>query len=83
VIPDAKLTAGVKGTGTVIARTDATGIYKVPGFGKHILPQQRDDLMQQGRLQTNANSQAPAADENARHRSRDRMQDAARREITS
>jgi hypothetical protein len=38
VIPDAKVTAEIKGIGSVIARTDATGIYKLPGFGTHILP---------------------------------------------
>jgi len=38
VIPDAKVTAEIKGLGAVIARTDATGIYKLPGFGTHISP---------------------------------------------
>ncbi|HEY2986212.1 MAG TPA: carboxypeptidase-like regulatory domain-containing protein [Candidatus Binatia bacterium] len=38
VIPDAKVTADIKGRGTVVARTDATGIYKLPGFGKQITP---------------------------------------------
>lgn len=38
VIPDAKVTAEVKGRGTVITRSDATGIYKLPGFGKQVPP---------------------------------------------
>ncbi len=38
VVPDAKVTAEVKGRGTVVARTDATGIYKLPGFGKQVPP---------------------------------------------
>ena len=38
MISDAKVTAEIKGVGAVIARTDATGIYKLPGFGKHIQP---------------------------------------------
>jgi hypothetical protein len=37
-IPDAKVTAEIRGIGAVIARTDAAGIYKLPGFGKHITP---------------------------------------------
>ena len=35
-IRDAKVTAEIKGLGSVVARTDATGIYKLPGFGKNI-----------------------------------------------
>ena len=35
-IRDAKVTADIKGLGSVIARTDATGVYKLPGFGKNI-----------------------------------------------
>ncbi len=38
VIPDAKVTAEIKGLGAVIARTDATGSYKLPGFGTRISP---------------------------------------------
>jgi hypothetical protein len=37
-IPDAKITAEIKGKGSVIARTNATGAYKLPGFGKEIPP---------------------------------------------
>lgn len=37
-IPDAKVTAGVKGRGGVVTRTDLLGTYKVPGFGKDIDP---------------------------------------------
>lgn len=39
-IRDAKVTADIKGLGAVIARTDATGVYKLPGFGKGITPSQ-------------------------------------------
>lgn len=35
-VRDAKVTAEIKGLGSVVARTDATGIYKLPGFGKNI-----------------------------------------------
>jgi hypothetical protein len=35
-IRDAKVTAEIKGLGSVVARTDATGVYKLPGFGKNI-----------------------------------------------
>jgi Carboxypeptidase regulatory-like domain len=38
VIPDAKVTAEVKGRGLVITRTNATGAYKLPGFGKEVTP---------------------------------------------
>jgi hypothetical protein len=37
-IRDAKVTADIKGLGQVITRTDATGVYKLPGFGKEITP---------------------------------------------
>jgi hypothetical protein len=37
-IRDAKVTAEIQGLGQVIARTDATGVYKLPGFGKDITP---------------------------------------------
>ena len=37
-IPDAKVTAVIKGKGSVIARTNATGAYKLPGFGKEVAP---------------------------------------------
>jgi hypothetical protein len=34
IIPDARVMAEIKGRGSVITRTDATGLYKLPGFGK-------------------------------------------------
>lgn len=37
-IRDAKVTAQIKGLGNVIARTNATGAYRMPGFGKEIPP---------------------------------------------
>ena len=37
-IADAKVTAEIKGRGTVITRTNGTGIYKLPGFGKEVTP---------------------------------------------
>lgn len=37
-IPDAKVTAEIKGRGSVITRTNGTGAYKLPGFGKEITP---------------------------------------------
>jgi hypothetical protein len=38
IIPDAKVTAEIKGRGTVITRSDKVGTYKLPGFGKEIDP---------------------------------------------
>jgi hypothetical protein len=35
-IADAKVTAEIKGRGAVIARTNSTGVYLIPGFGKEI-----------------------------------------------
>jgi hypothetical protein len=37
-IADAKITAEIKGKGSVITRTNATGAYKLPGFGKDVPP---------------------------------------------
>ncbi len=37
-VPDAKVTAEIKGRGTVVARSNATGFYKIPGFGKEVAP---------------------------------------------
>jgi len=38
IIPDAKVTAEIKGRGSVITRTDKLGTYKLPGFGTQISP---------------------------------------------
>jgi hypothetical protein len=35
-VGDAKVTAEIKGRGSVIARSNAAGYYKIPGFGKDI-----------------------------------------------
>ena len=35
-IRDARVTAEIKGLGSVVTRTDATGVYKLPGFGKSV-----------------------------------------------
>jgi len=35
-VPDAKVTAEIKGRGSVITRTNGAGIYKLPGFGKEV-----------------------------------------------
>ena len=35
-VQDAKVTAEIKGRGSVITRTNGAGIYKLPGFGKEI-----------------------------------------------
>jgi hypothetical protein len=37
-VRDAKVMADIKGLGQVVTRTDATGVYKLPGFGKEIPP---------------------------------------------
>ena len=38
IIPDAKVTAEIKGLGSVVTRSDKLGTYKFPGFGKQISP---------------------------------------------
>ena len=38
IVPDAKVTAEIKGRGSVITRSDKVGTYKLPGFGKDIDP---------------------------------------------
>jgi hypothetical protein len=38
VVRDARITAQIKGLGAVIARSDATGVYKLPSFGKNVTP---------------------------------------------
>jgi hypothetical protein len=38
IVADAKVTAEIKGLGSVVTRTDKMGAYKMPGFGKHISP---------------------------------------------
>ena len=38
LVGDAKVTAELKGKGSVIARTDILGVYKIPGFGKNTNP---------------------------------------------
>ena len=37
-IGDAKVTAEVKGRPSIVARTNAAGFYRIPGFGKDISP---------------------------------------------
>ena len=38
IVPDAKVTAEIKGRGSVVTRSDKVGTYKLPGFGKEIDP---------------------------------------------
>jgi hypothetical protein len=38
IIPDAKVVAEIKGLGSVVTRTDKMGAHRMPGFGKHIPP---------------------------------------------
>ena len=38
IVSDAKVTAEIKGLGSVVTRSDKLGTYKLPGFGKHISP---------------------------------------------
>lgn len=35
-VRDAKVTANIKGLGSVVTKSDATGVYKFPGFGKNV-----------------------------------------------
>ena len=37
-IRDAKVTADIKGRPSIVARTNAAGAYRIPGFGKEISP---------------------------------------------
>jgi hypothetical protein len=37
-IRDAKVTADIKGRPSIVARTNAAGAYRIPGFGKDIAP---------------------------------------------
>jgi hypothetical protein len=41
-IADAKVTAELKNRGALVTRTDIMGVYKIPGFGKDINP---DDVI--------------------------------------
>jgi hypothetical protein len=38
IVPDAKVTADVKGLGSIVSRSDRLGTYKMPALGKHISP---------------------------------------------
>ena len=38
IVSDAKVTAEIKGRGSVVTRSDKVGIYKLPGSGKEIDP---------------------------------------------
>src|SRR5579862_1907934 len=37
-VPDAKVTAELKDRGALVTRTDIMGVYKIPGFGQDINP---------------------------------------------
>jgi hypothetical protein len=37
-IPDAKVTAELKDRGALVTRTDIMGVYKIPGFGQDVNP---------------------------------------------
>jgi hypothetical protein len=41
-VADAKVTAALKDRGALVTRTDIMGVYKIPGFGKDIDP---DDVV--------------------------------------
>ncbi|MGA8613008.1 MAG: hypothetical protein WB760_15185 [Xanthobacteraceae bacterium] len=41
-VADAKVTAELKNRGALVTRTDILGVYKIPGFGKDINP---DDVI--------------------------------------
>ncbi len=41
-VADAKVTASLKDRGALVTRTDIMGVYKIPGFGKDINP---DDIV--------------------------------------
>jgi hypothetical protein len=59
-IGDAKVTADIKGRGTVITRTTAAGSYKLPGFGKDITPEKVTiSCTKEGYKQTRSFSRTP------------------------
>jgi len=37
-VPDAKVTAELKDRGALVTRTDIMGVYKIPGFGQDVNP---------------------------------------------
>jgi hypothetical protein len=39
-VADAKVTARLKGRGMIVSRTDVLGVYKIPGFGKDVKPEE-------------------------------------------
>jgi hypothetical protein len=41
-VADAKVTAEIKNRGALVTRTDILGVYKIPGFGKDVNP---DDVI--------------------------------------
>ena len=61
-IADAKVTAEVKDRGALVTRTDIMGVYKIPGFGKDVNP---DDVTiscaKDGYKQANVQRQPHAA----------------------
>ena len=59
-IDDAKVTAELKG-GALVTATDLLGLYKIPGFGKDVNPDDVQILVRQGRLQAGQRHAAPAS----------------------
>jgi hypothetical protein len=38
LVPDARVSAGLKGGAAIVTRTDLLGIYRIPGFDKKVSP---------------------------------------------
>jgi len=61
-VRDAKVAADIKGLGTVVTQTDATGVYKFPSFGKGIKQEQVSvSCSKDGYKQTRTLTRAPSA----------------------
>ena len=64
-VPDAKVTAELKDRGALVTRTDIMGVYKIPGFGQDVNP---DDVAiscaKDGYKQANVDRRPHAAGDN-------------------
>jgi hypothetical protein len=66
-IADAKVTAELKDRGALVTRTDIMGVYKIPGFGKEVNPDDvsiacAKDGFKQNNVQRRPRNEADAKD---------------------
>ena len=84
IVPDAKVTAEIKGLGSVVTRSDKLGTYKLPGFGKHISPDNITISCSKDGYKQCQDPPAHGTREEPGYGDRDRVHDAARwREIAA